>query len=370
MSILIPLSKLLYVDSPHIVCYSLASFAFNRPILFNNLELFPPVKIEGQIRHNAIKTDGIRSAFVSFIADLPHKYILCLGRLLGRLMYFADVPHRRIVRRNLKFVYPEWTPERIKETSLRIFQNIGITFIEICQIACLSKDNILFKTNVKGKKILLDVIKENKGAILISAHLGNWEIVAPFLSANISARASMVGRKLRVNIINRLISGLRTRFGAEVIDKEDGMPKMMQAIREGQMLGIMLDQGTQSSMGVKVNFFNRAVTATHGPALLALRCKCPVVPIFGVREIDGSLTIIVESPLKLKRTKDLKADLKVNTQLMVNAIEKAVRAYPEQWFWVHKRWKKYYPQLYPEYMARKKRRRARKGRKISSGKGV
>ncbi len=332
------------------------------------MKLFHPMKRKEQIRNNTVKKDGIRNAAISFIAGIPHKHILFLGMLLGRLMYFADVPHRRIVRRNLKFVYPEWKPERIKETTLRIFQNIGMTFIEICQIACLPKDNLLSRTKVKGEKILLDAIKGNKGAILISAHLGNWEIVAPFLSANIGARASMVGRRLRVKLINNLIGGLRTRFGATVIDKEAGMPKMMHAIREGKMLGIMLDQGTQSSMGVKVNFFDRAVTATHGPALLALRCKCPVVPIFGVREIDGSLAIIVESPLKLKRTKDLKVDLKVNTQLMVNAIEKAVRAYPEQWFWVHKRWKKYYPQLYPEYMARKKRRRERKGRLANSRK--
>ena len=362
------LSNVLYIDSLLFVCYSLASFGFNRPILFNNMEFFQPVKRKEQFRNNTLKTNGIRNAFESFIADLPHKYILWLGRLLGRFMYFADVPHRRIVRRNLKFVFPEWKPERIKGTSLRIFQNIGMTFIEICQIACLPKDHLFLRTKVKGKKILLDAIKGNKGAILISAHLGNWEIVAPFLSANISTRASMVGRRLRVNLINRLISGLRTRFGATVIDKEEGMPKMMRAIREGKMLGIMLDQGTQSSMGVKVNFFDRAVTATHAPALLALRCRCPVVPIFGVREIDGSLTIIVEPPLKLKRTKDLKVDLKVNTQLMVSAIEKAVRAYPEQWFWVHKRWKKYYPFLYPEYMARKKRRRERKARLYNSGK--
>jgi KDO2-lipid IV(A) lauroyltransferase len=325
------------------------------------------VKRIEQIRYNALKTKRIRNTFISFIAGLPHKYILSLGMLLGRAMYFVDVPHRRVVRRNLKFVYPEWAPERIKEISLRIFQNIGITFIEICQIACLPRDKLLSRTKIKGEKLLLDAIKDNKGAILISAHLGNWEIVAPFLSANIGARASMVGRRLRIDLINRLISGLRTRFGATVIDKEAGMPKMMRAIRDGKILGIMLDQGTQSSMGVKVNFFSRAVTATVGPALLALRCKCPVVPIFGVREADGSLKIIVESPLKLKRTKDLKADLKVNTQIMVNAIEKAVRAYPEQWFWVHKRWKKYYPELYPEYMDRRKRRREKKARLFKSG---
>ncbi|MBT8351550.1 MAG: hypothetical protein KJO26_10000 [Deltaproteobacteria bacterium] len=326
------------------------------------------MKRKEPIQPSTIKTNGFRHAFVSFIADLPHKYILSLGKLLGRLIYFTDVPHRRIVRRNLKFVYPEWTPKRTKSTSLRVFQNIGMTFLEICQIACLPKDKLLSRTKIKGEKLLLDAIKDNKGAILISAHLGNWEIVAPFLSANIGARASMVGRRLRINLINRMIEGLRTRFGATVIDKESGMPKMMRAIREGKILGIMLDQGTQSSMGVKVNFFSKAVTATVGPALLALRCKCPVVPIFGVRENDGSLKIIVKSPLKLKRTKDLKADLKVNTQIMVNAIEKTVRAYPEQWFWVHKRWKKYYPELYPEYMDRRKRRRERKARLANSGK--
>jgi KDO2-lipid IV(A) lauroyltransferase len=325
------------------------------------------MKRKEQTQPSTIKTNGIHHALVSFIADLPHKYFLNVGMLLGRLMYFTDVPHRRIVRRNLKFVYPEWTPKRIKATSLKIFQNIGITFMEVLQIICLPKDEILCRTKIKGKKILLEAIKENKGVILISAHLGNWEIVIPYLSA-LGLRTSAVGRRLRVKLLNRLIVGLRTRFGTISIDKEDGMPKMMRSVREGKILGIMIDQGTQSSMGVKINFFNRAVTATPAPALIALRCKCPVVPIFGVREIDGSLTIIVNPPLRLTRTKDLKADLKTNMQLMNDVIEKTVRAYPEQWFWVHKRWKKYYPFLYPEYMARKKRRRAKKGRLANSKK--
>lgn len=324
------------------------------------------MKRKKQIQPSTIKTNGSRNAFVSFIADLPHKYFLKVGMLLGRIMYFADVPHRRIVRRNLKFVYPEWTPKRIKETSLKVFQNIGMTFMEVFQIICLPKDELISRTKIKGKKILLEAIKENKGVILISAHLGNWEIVSPFLAA-LGLRTSAVGRRLRVKLLNRLIVGLRTRFGTVSIDKEGGMPKMMRSVREGKILGIMIDQGTQSSMGVKINFFDRAVTATPAPALIALRCKCPVVPIFGVREIDGGLTIIVKPPLELTKTQDLKSDLKVNMQLMTNIIEKTVRDYPEQWFWVHKRWKKYYPELYPEYMDRRKRRRERKARLANSG---
>ena len=358
------LSNVLYVDSLLFVCYSLALFAFNRPISFNNMGLLLLVRKEEQSRCR--KSYSIRNSLRVFIAGLPYKYILCIGRILGMLMYFIDVPHRRIVRRNLQFVYPEWASDHIKETSARIFQNIGITITEICQITCFSKDEILQKVKIKGEEHLLNAIKKNKGVILISAHLGNWEMVAPFLSVHFGARASMVGRQLRVRIVHRLILRLRTRFGATVIDKEEGMSKMMQAMRQGKILGIMLDQGTKSKMGIKVNFFNRAVTATPAAALLAIRCKSPVIPIFCIREANGKFTIVIESPLSLQRTGDLKVDLKANTQIMLNAIEKAIRAYYEQWFWVHKRWKKYYPHLYPEYIARRKRRRAKKNWKIGS----
>ncbi len=328
------------------------------------------MKREEKLPQKSRKSYGIRSALITFIAGLPYKYIESMGRVLGMLMYFVDIPHRRIVRRNLQFIYPEWTLDHIKETSARIFQNIGITITEICQITCFSKDEISQKVKIKGEEHLLYAIKRNKGVILISAHLGNWEMVAPFLSVHFGARASMVGRQLRVRIVHRLILRLRTRFGATVIDKEDGMPKMMRAMRQGKILGIMLDQGTKSKMSIKLNFFNRAVTATPAAALLAIRCKSPVIPIFCIRGTNGKFTIIIESPLSLQRTRDLKVDLKTNTQIMLDAIEKAIRVYPEQWFWVHKRWKKYYPHLYPEYMARRKRRRAKKNRKRSSDNSV
>ena len=80
----------------------------------------------------------MRGKFATFIASVPHRCIASIGRVLGMLMYGIDVRHRRIVRRNLKFIYPEWTHERIKKISKRIFQNIGTTFIEICQLHCLS----------------------------------------------------------------------------------------------------------------------------------------------------------------------------------------------------------------------------------------
>ena len=130
-------------------------------------------------------------------------------------------------------------------------------------------------------------------------------------------------------------------------------------LRRGGILGLLVDQSRRSE-GVEVTFFGHKVTATPAAAFLAIRCKCPVLPIFCVRKTNGQLIMEVNSPLEMKRTGDLRSDLQANTQVITDAVEKAVRKYPDQWFWVHKRWKKFYPELYPEYQARRKRRRAKK----------
>ena len=87
------------------------------------------------------------------------------------------------------------------------------------------------------------------------------------------------------------------------------------------------------------------------------------MPAFCIREADSTLTLVAKPPLALKKTEDLRADLRENTQIMTSAIEKAVRAYPEQWFWVHKRWKRHYPYLYPEDLTRRQRRKEKKRRR-------
>jgi len=302
--------------------------------------------------------------FATFIASVPHKRIASMGRVLGILMYSIDVRHRRIVRRNLKFVYPEWSAERVKKKSKLVFQNLSITILEICQMICLSSDDITNKVKIRGEEHLLNAMHNNKGAILISAHLGNWEIVPLFWPLYFNTPITGVARQIQNKTINRWINGLRTRFGTRVIYKDIALPEMTRTLRQGKILAILIDQGTKSSLGVKIRFFNKFVTATPAAALLAMRCKCPVLPVFCTRNDNGAFTISLEPPLVLKRTGDLGADLRTNTQIMTDVIEKMVRKYPEQWFWVHKRWRKYYPHLYPEDLARRRRRRAKKNRLI------
>ena len=306
------------------------------------------------------KQRGCNGTLTAFIASIPQKHIASIGKILGMLVYFVDLRHRRIVRRNLQFVHPEWSLDRIQKLSKRVFENLGVTLLEICQMTSFSREDILRKVRIRGKDNLLNAIKNPKGVILISAHIGNWEMAHQSISCYLQKSLVLVARELQSKAFDQWILKLRARFGNTIIYKEGALPDMTRTLRQGKVLGLLIDQETKRSEGVDVTFFDRTVSATPSAALLAIRCKSPVLPVFCIREADSRLTLVVDPPLTMKRTGGLRADLKTNTQIMTSAIERAVRAYPEQWFWFHKRWKRHYPNLYPEDMARRQRRREKR----------
>ena len=306
------------------------------------------------------KQQGFNGTLTSFIAGIPQKHIASVGKLLGMLVYFVDLRHRRIVRRNLQFVHPEWSQDRIQKLSKRVFENLGVTLLEICQMTSFSREDILRKVRIRGKDNLLNAIKNPKGVILISAHIGNWEMAHQSISCYLRKPLVLVARELQSKAFDQWILKLRARFGNTIIYKEGALPDMTRTLRQGKVLGLLIDQETKRSEGVDATFFDRTVSATPSAALLAIRCKSPVLPVFCIREADSRLTLVVEPPLTMKKTEGLRADLKANTQIMTSAIERAVRAYPEQWLWFHKRWKRHYPNLYQEDMARRQRRREKR----------
>jgi len=306
------------------------------------------------------KPQGLRSMLTDFIANIPQKHIARVGKLLGMFVYCVDLRHRRIVRRNLQFTHPEWSLDRIRRLSRHIFQHLGVTVLEICQMTCFSREDILRKVRIKGKGNLLNVIGSPKGVIMISGHIGNWEMSHLFVSCYIQKPLVLVARQIESKLVDRWIHRFRGHFGNIILYKKRALPKMARTLHQGRAVGLLIDQETKRSEGVEVLFFGRTVNATPVAALLARRYDCPVLPVFCIREADAGLTLVVEPALTLKRTDDVHSDSKANTQIMTSAIEKAVRAYPEQWFWFHKRWKRHYPHLYPEDLARRQRRREKR----------
>jgi KDO2-lipid IV(A) lauroyltransferase len=294
------------------------------------------------------------------IAKIPDRPIASAGRLLGTVAYVLDRRHRRIVMRNLAFAHAQWSAERIREISRRVFQSTAITLLQILQMTCYSREEVLKRVRILGREHLDLAVQNPRGSIMITAHLGNWEMAALFASCYLDEPMAAVARQLESKRLDQWLNRLRTRFGNTILDKKGALPKMARLLRRGKTLGILIDQGTTRSEGVEVTFFGRKALATPAAALLAQRYGSSVVPGFCVRDGKDRLTLIVEPPLSLKQTKDSRADAQINTQIMTEAIEKAVRTYPEQWFWFHKRWKRHYPELYPEDLARRRRRREKR----------
>lgn len=312
------------------------------------------------------KLSNIPGNLRNLAANIPRSHLVLLGKGLGIIAFVIAHRHRRIVSSNLKFIHPRWSRNRIQKLSRDIFKNFGIAILEILQLACMSREDILRKVKLKGEQHLTHALKESKGIIIISAHIGNWEMAPLFVSNYFRKHVVSVARHVRFKVLDRWIYGLRTRFGNTIIDKKKALPAMARALKKGDILGILIDQGTKRSEGVEVEFLGQTTTATPVAALLARRFDVPVLPCYCVREPGAYLKVILEPSLDLVKTDDLRADSRNNTQMMTEAIEKAVKAYPEQWFWFHKRWKRHHPHVYPEEIARRQRRKKRKIHKLKN----
>ena len=310
---------------------------------------------------NDVRSKKVYSCkFSDRIAKFSPKHVLFAGRLLGSVAYYVDVRHRRIVNRNLQFIYSGWSRDKIKKTARHVFQHLATTSLEVLQISFSTREDILSRTRIEGDEILRDAIKSQKGIIFITAHIGNWEIMPLYTACRYGHPVTSIARKLSSATFDRWIHQMRTRFGSIILDKKNALPKMVRVLKKGGALGILIDQETIRSEGIEAYFFDKKIMATPGAALLARRYDCVVLPAFCVREPDGRLIYRIEKPLALQQTNDFQKDLLANTQKMMASIEKMIRRYPEQWLWAHKRWKRFYPYLYPEDIKKRNRRRAKR----------
>ena len=301
----------------------------------------------------------------TILSAIPPSQVAFTGRCLGILAHLLDGRHRNIVTTNLKFTHPQWSRDTIHDLSGKIFQHLGATLFSILQINGFTRHQILAAVRIRGERHLHNAFRNPKGAIVISGHLGNWEMGILFCSLYMQQPMVLVARPIEIGVIDRWLYRFRTRFGNVIIDKKNALPHLKHALRHGAVVGLMIDQEPKHKDGVDVDFMGRTVSTTPAVALMARRYDVPVFPTYCVREKDGGLTFVMEPPLKLQKTGDIRADLQANTQAMTHAIETAIRTYPDQWFWCHKRWKKYYPHLYKDLLARQERRARKRAMRLS-----
>ena len=271
------------------------------------------------------------------ICLLPHGAAMALGTGLARLAWIFIPARRKALAREQVMRclgVSDAEAERIARASSLRF---GPMLMEVLRYPVMQPHMSDYVTLTGAVEELRAVVAEGNGAVFATSHSGNWEIMgAAFASAGfpvvgVAKRQSSAG-------MDRFINEYRSLVGIHVTYRS-GVREMFRMIDEGWIIGLISDQDPALRDGVIVDFFGQPTNTFTGAAAIARRCEVPIFPVFIHREENGHHVITVEPPLTVDKTDDRAADVRRVTQCVSDRIEAWVRRYPEEWFWLHDRWK-------------------------------
>lgn len=276
---------------------------------------------------------------IKTLGGLPRPLARAAAIALSWTIYLLHVRLRRVGMRNLALAFPEKTRRERARILRGVFTSLGRQLAEVCLFPKYTLENV-------GKVVVYDGFENferalacGKGVLFLTAHLGAWELSA-FTHSLYGHPLHIVMRPLDNVYLDRLMRRYRTMHGNSTVDKDDFVRGLLSAMKAGETVGILMDTNMTPPQGVFADFFGIPACTASGLARIALRTDAAVVPGFTIW--DPALRkyrLRFDPPLKLTRTGDDDADVLANTALFTKVIEKYVRKYPDQWLWVHRRWK-------------------------------
>jgi KDO2-lipid IV(A) lauroyltransferase len=252
--------------------------------------------------------------------------------------YRLSLKHRLIAFHNLSRSFPEKKLEEIVKIAKKSYRNFSFVVAEFFDIPYLNKSNLHRWISIEGLDNYKQACREEKGVLLFGAHFGNWEIGNAAL-AIMTQPFIFVYRILDSPLLEKVITGVRSSYGNISLSKENTMRKMIRLLKNGATVNMLIDQNAAWYGGVFVDFFGRQACTTSGLALLASHTEAPMLPAFTRRLPNGKYLLEIGKKVEIITSGNREADILINTQNFTKIIEEQIRKYPEQWFWVHQRWK-------------------------------
>jgi len=276
---------------------------------------------------------------VKTIGALPRPLARMSGIALAWAVYMLHVRLRRVGMRNLELAFPEKSRHQ-RATILRgVFTSLGRQLAELCLFPKYTVENVSRVVVYDGFENFERALERGKGVLFLTAHLGAWELSA-FAHSLHGHPLHIVMRSLDNVYIDRLARRYRTMHGNSTVDKDDFIRGLLSAMKAGETVGILMDTNMTPPQGVFVDFFGIPACTASGLARIALRTDAAVVPGFTIWDpVSRKYRLRFDPPAKLIRSGDDDADIVANTALFTKIIEDYVRRYPDQWLWVHRRWK-------------------------------
>ena len=270
---------------------------------------------------------------------LPRSAARRAGAALGAVAWSLLPNLRRTGLRNLQLAYPEMPAAQRFGLLRRVYRHLGWQLGEFCQMPRYTRQNTSHLFRYEGLENYLAASQRGNGVLIVTGHLGAWEL-SSFWHSLMGHPMTMVIRRLDNPRVDKMVNDIRCRHGNRVVHKDDFARGLLQAMRRGDTVGILMDTNMTPPQGVFVPFFGVLACTASGLARVALRTGAAVLPGFLVWEpAEQKYVLHFGEELPLIATGDDDHDVIANTAQFTAAIEKFIRRYPDQWLWVHRRWK-------------------------------
>jgi Kdo2-lipid IVA lauroyltransferase/acyltransferase len=279
------------------------------------------------------------SLILGFLRLLPRDAARKLAAAVARLLYALLPKLRKTAEFNLHLAFPDWDEAQRNAVIRGMVRNLGWMAAEFARFPCYTQENIGEVLILDGHENFLEGQRRGKGVLYLTGHIGAWEL-SSFGHALYGFPLHYMARPLDNARVDRLVNRYRCLSGNQPIFKNESARILLKVLRESGTVGILADQNTMPEEGVFVEFFGKTACTTTGIARLALHTDAAVVPGYAVwDESIGKYRLRFEPAVDLIRTGDADRDVFVNTLKFAAVIESIIRKYPEQWVWVHARWK-------------------------------
>ena len=258
--------------------------------------------------------------------------------LIAVLFYYIIPIRKKTVLENLHNAFPDYDEKKLKSIAFGSYKSFAIALAEILYIPAMSKEDIKKQVDCINVELIREKYEENNGVILLSAHFGNWEFMATSIGVQLNIPLSVVIKPQRNPYVTNWMNNARTKWNNEIVPLGISIRQTYQTLKDKKIVAMVADQrGPEES--IKINFFGRDLTVLTGPAILALKTGAPVLYGISVRQDDYSYKTVFAEISKEYLPDSNEEKIKELSQRHMSYLEGIIKKYPEQWLWMHKRWK-------------------------------
>lgn len=312
------------------------------PPLPSELRVAPPATRMHRVEYAALRGAVAMLRLVGFRAAGR------VGEAIGGLGARPLGIRYAVVERHLRAAFPELSAEQRTKLAIESYRHLGRTTIETALLPDFTPQRIIdLFDSVDGWSLVEEGLARGKGLIAVTGHIGNWELGGSYVAAR-GIRVEAIARHMANPMFDRYLTETRERIGMRIVHDEDAVRRVPRALRNGDLVAMVMDQGAVGLASSWVPFFGRLAKTPRGPAVFALRLGTPLLFAAAIRKPNGKYHLGFE-PIDTERTSaGLEADVDRIVAEYTRVLERWVRAYPEQYFWQHRRWKHQRPGTPPE----------------------